>query len=118
MLEKWSRGEESVTYHQEGTDHVGLVGVEPGLFTCVAEHVLCKLLGALDLGACLSIRDSGIVDKDVQVLLLRLDLLQDLPLRLLALQLKRKKTICYKQHEEARELTEHRPWFARPRQLG
>ena len=86
-----SHGAEYVTYHQEGTDHVGLVGVEPRLFTCVAEHVLCKFLGALDLGACLSIRDSCIVDKDVEVLLLRLDLLQDLPLRLLALQLERKK---------------------------
>jgi hypothetical protein len=63
----------------------GLVGVEPRLLTCVAEHVLRKLLGALDLGACLSIRDSGIVDKDVQVLLLRFNLLQDLPLQLLGI---------------------------------
>lgn len=90
MSEEWSHVAERVTYHQKGTDHVGLVGVEPRLFTRVAKHVLRKLLGALDLGACLSIRDSGIVDKDVQVLLLRLDLLEDLPLRLLAFLLKRK----------------------------
>ena len=90
ICQKWSHGAKRVTYHQERSDHVGLVGVEPRLFTCVAEHVLCKLLGALDFGACLSIRNTGIVDKDVQVLLLRLDLLEDLPLRLLAFLLKRK----------------------------
>lgn len=64
-------GDRSIsTYHQERTNDVSLVGIEPLLLACLAEHVFCEFLSALDLGASLAVRNSCVVDEDVQILLL------------------------------------------------
>jgi hypothetical protein len=68
-------------YHQERPNNVGLVDIQPLFLRCVLKKVALELFRAVYVGRDLARRNSCIVDEDVQVLLLRLNLFEELPMQ-------------------------------------